>query len=431
MTLIQDWLNDPQNLVLLIATILGLLVGLLAGFLMRGPALRRLQTDNAVLGEKLKSEEALAGERQAALDLALERLSNAFDQLADKSLQNNSENFLRLAGESLGKHQALARNELSEREKAIQNLVKPIAEALSKTEQQILEMEKARQHAFGNIDQQLKSMTVGQQKLETETRNLVNALRRPQVRGQWGEMTLRRLAELAGMVEYCDFYEQESSERGDARQRPDMVIRMPEKRVLVVDVKTPLEAYLAAMEATDEAERERELDRHARHVSQRVAELSRKAYWDQFQRSPEFVILFIPGEQFLAAALDREPDLQEKAMQQKVLLATPTSFVGLLKVVAYGWRQVALADNAEKIRDLGEELYGRLSVFGNHLSKIGRQLGGSVDAFNAAVGSLERSVLPSARRFREMGVQARNEVPDLTPVEKAPRKLTEPANGDD
>lgn len=431
MTQIQTWLGEPQNLAFLFGMALGLLLGILAGLLLRGPALRRLETDNAVLGEKLKTEEALAGERQAALDLALERLSNAFDQLADKSLQTNSENFLRLAGESLGKHQALARRELSDREKAIQNLVGPISEALNKTEQQILEMEKARQHAFGNIDQQLKSMTLGQQKLETETRNLVNALRRPQVRGQWGEMTLRRLAELAGMVEHCDFYEQETTDKGNSRQRPDMLIRMPDERVLVVDVKTPLDAYLAAMEATDETVREAELDRHARHVKERVGELSRKAYWDQFPRSPEFVILFIPGEQFLAAALDREPDLQEKAMQQKVLLATPTSFVGLLKVVAYGWRQVSLAENAERIRDLGEALYGRLRTFGTHLVKVGRQLGGSVDAFNAAVGSLERNVLPAARRFREMGVQARGEVPELTPLDKAPRKLTEPANGDD
>lgn len=427
----QNWLADPLVLYSIGSALLGALLGLLIGLLMRGPAIRRLETANAVLSEKLKNEEALAEERKAALDLALERLANSFDQLADKSLQANSENFLRLAREHLGKHQAVAQSELSEREKAIQNLVKPIAEALNKTEKQILEMEKARQHAFGNIDQQLKSMTEGQHKLQTETRNLVNALRRPQVRGQWGEMTLRRLAELAGMVEHCDFYEQETSGKGDSLQRPDMLIRMPDERVLVVDVKTPLDAYLAAMEATDETVREAELDRHARHVRERVSELAKKAYWDQFARSPEFVILFIPGEQFLAAALDRLPDLQEKAMQQKVLLATPTSFVGLLKVVAYGWRQISLAENAERIRDLGEELYGRLATFGNHLAKVGRQLGGSIDAFNAAVGSLERSVLPSARRFVEMGVQSRSEVPELQPLEKAPRKLAEPVDSED
>ncbi len=428
----QTLLADPNLLPYAGAgALLGLLIGLLFGLLLRSPRIRRLETSNAVLTERLSSQEGLAEERQVALDLALARLAHSFDELADKSLQVNSENFLRLARENLGAHQDKARGELGEREKAIKNLVKPIAEALAKTEQQILSMEKARQHAFGNIDQQLKSMTEGQDKLQTETRNLVNALRRPQVRGQWGEMTLRRLAELAGMVEHCDFYEQESSDKGGNLQRPDMIIRMPDERVLVVDVKTPLEAYLAAMEASDETLREAELDRHARHVSQRVSELSKKAYWDQFPRSPEFVILFIPGEQFLAAALDRQPDLQEKAMQQKVLLATPTSFVGLLKVVAYGWRQIALAENAERIRDLGEELYARLATFSTHLAKVGRQLGGSIDAFNSAVGSLERSVLPSARRFAELGVQARNEIPELQPLEKAPRKLAEPADSGD
>ncbi len=427
----QALLADPQWMTLAGAgALLGLLIGVLVGLLTRAPRIRRLETSNAVLSERLKSEKDLAEERNAALELALARLTNSFDELADKSLQVNSENFLRLARENLGAHQEKARGELSEREKAIKNLVQPIAEALAKTEQQIQGMEKARQHAFGNIDQQLKSMSEGQHKLQTETRNLVNALRRPQVRGQWGEMTLRRLAELAGMVEHCDFYEQETADKGGSLQRPDMIIRMPDERVLVVDVKTPLEAYLAAMEASDETLREAELDRHARHVRERVNELSKKAYWEQFPRSPEFVILFIPGEQFLAAALDREPDLQEKAMQQKVLLATPTSFVGLLKVVAYGWRQIALAENAERIRDLGEELYARLSTFGSHLAKVGRQLGGSIDAFNSAVGSLERSVLPSARRFAELGVQARNEIPELQPLEKAPRKLAEPEESD-
>ncbi len=428
----QALLADPQWMIYAGAGALaGLLFGLLIGLLARAPAIRRLETSNAVLAEKLLTEEGLAEERNAALDLALARLVHSFDQLADKSLQVNSENFLRLARENLGTHQEKARGELGEREKAIQNLVKPIADALAKTEQQILAMEKARQRAFGNIDQQLRFMTEGQTRLQEETRNLVNALRRPQVRGRWGEMTLRRLAELAGMVEHCDFFEQESTAKGDGLQRPDMIVRMPDERVLVVDVKTPLDAYLSAMEASDETLRDAQLDRHARHVRERVSELSRKAYWDQFPRSPEFVILFIPGDQFLAAALDREPDLQEKAMQQKVLLATPTSFVGLLKVVAYGWRQISLAENAERIRDLGEELYGRLSTFGSHLARVGRQLGGSIDAFNSAVGSLERSVLPSARRFAEMGVQSRSEIPELQPLEKAPRKLAEPVDSED
>ncbi|MCG8434286.1 MAG: DNA recombination protein RmuC, partial [Gammaproteobacteria bacterium] len=253
-------------------------------------------------------------------------------------------------------------------------------------------------------------------------RNLVKALRRPEVRGRWGELTLKRLAELAGMIDHCDFYEQEHVNGEEGAMRPDMIIRLPEKRELVVDVKTPLDSYITAMEATDEESRDTALKHHAQKVRQRISELAKKAYWDQFTQTPDFVILFIPGEQFLAAALDRDPNLIEDALRQKVIIATPTSFVALLKAVAFGWRQIALAENAEQIRKYAEELYRRLAVFTDHLVNLGSSLDRSVGNFNKAVGSLERNVLPGARKFTEMGVQPKKNIEPLEPIEQSPRK---------
>ena len=342
--------------------------------------------------------------------------------MANQSLRDNTENFLKLAREHLGQHQEKAKGDLQERQKAIETLVNPIREALQKTEQQIAEVEKERRQAYGSIREQLANMSAGQASLQAETRNLVNALRRPEVRGQWGELTLRRLAELAGMVEYCDFYEQETSDGAEGRMRPDMIVRMPNGRELIVDVKTPLDAYLNAMEASDDVTREAALIKHAENVRDRVRELSLKSYWARFEHSPEFVILFIPGDQFLAAALQRLPSLLEEALHQKVILATPTSLVALLKAVAYGWRQVALEENAKKIQAMGEELHRRLGVFSGHLAKLGRQLGSSVDSYNAAVGSLERNVLPGARKFTELGVSSRRDIDVLNPVESVPRR---------
>jgi DNA recombination protein RmuC len=259
--------------------------------------------------------------------------------------------------------------------------------------------------------------------LQTETRNLVTALRRPEVRGQWGEMTLRRIAELAGMVEHCDFVEQGHVNTTEGAIRPDMIIRLPEQGEIVVDVKTPLDAYLQAVEAPDDETKKTALTRHARNVSERVKELASKAYWSQFARSPAFVILFIPGDQFLTAALSEKPELLEDALRNKVILATPTSLVALLKTIAYGWRQIALAENAEEIRKLAQDLHGRLGAFTGHLAKLGKQLESSVEAYNKAVGSLERNVLPGARKFAELGVQTKKPVDDLPPIEKTPRQV--------
>lgn len=412
---------------IILALCVGGAFGLLLGLIIAGVGpwrrLSKAQTQIAGLETRIRNEDALDMERDSALELASQRLSMAFDDLASRSLRHNSETFLQLARENLSIHHERAKGELSEREKAVAQLVEPIRRALEKTEQKLTDIEKERHQAYGNIRSQLQAMAQGQSDLRSETQNLVKALRRPEVRGQWGEFTLRRVAELAGMIKYCDFTEQVQVARDGVTQRPDMVIRMPERRQLVVDAKTPLDAYLEAMEAKDEQARGRALDRHAKNLKDRIKELSGKQYWSQFDSSPEFVILFIPGEQFLAAALDRTPSLQEDAMKQKVLLATPTSLVGLLKVVAYGWRQLSLAENAEKIRDLGEDLYTRLASFTQHLARLGKQLGGGVDAFNNAVGSLQRQVLPGAKKFRDMGVSSRKDLEKIETVDAPIRSV--------
>ncbi|HKT33071.1 MAG TPA: DNA recombination protein RmuC [Gammaproteobacteria bacterium] len=390
--------------------VIALIVGLIAGYL-AATLLAHKQR-----GE-LRVELAALKARAEALNATREQMENTFKALAGDALRASSQSLLELAGQNLGKFQAEARGDLEKKQQAFVELIKPIGETLKKTEEQIGEIKKD----HGNISRYLTSMQEAQTQLQSETRNLVNALRRPEVRGRWGEMTLRRLAELAGMVERCDFEEQVHTATEDGALRPDMVVHLAENRTLVVDAKTPLDSYLAALEARTPEERDTHLAQHARKLRERIKELASKRYWDQFQSSPDFVILFIPGDQFLSAALDKEHELQEDALRQKVLLATPTSLMALLKVVAYGWRQIALAENAEQIRELAETLHQRLATFAEHLDRMGRALGQSVESYNRAVGSLERQVLPAARRFTELGVQAKKELPTLEPVETAPR----------
>lgn len=364
-------------------------------------------------------------ERESAFELANAKLTQTFTELSNRSLQANSDTFLKLAEQRLDTQQEKAKSELSEREKAVGSLVKPIRDALEASQKQIAELEKSRSEAYGGIKSQLEEMQLSQKSLKQETQNLVNALRRPEVRGRWGEITLRRLVELAGMVEHCDFVEQVHTETEGQIIRPDMVVRMPDQRELVVDVKTPLDAYLTAAEAPDDAQRQLGLERHAKNVRAHIRMLASKAYWSQFEKSPEFVILFIPGDQFLSAALNEEPDLIEYALSEQIILATPTSFVALLKAVAYGWRQMALADNAKEIRVLAEDLYARLATFVTHMNKVGRQLASSVENYNKAVGSLERSVLPGARKFVELGVHPKKEMEKLESLEPVPRTMIE------
>lgn len=351
----------------------------------------------------------------------LAEVEKTFALLSSEALRQNSKSFLQLAQESLKQFHVQAKGDLDLKEKSVENMVRPIREALEKTEQQVRLMEKERKEAYGALHKHLETMAQTQLLLQGETRNLVQALRRPEVRGQWGEMTLKRLAELAGMVEHCDFTTQETVSGEDGRMRPDMVVRMPDGREIVVDVKTPLDAYLSAVEAMDDATRTRHLEHHARKVRERVRELATKAYWNQFKNTPDFVVLFIPGDQFLSAALDMDRELLEDALKQKIILATPTSFVALLRAVAYGWRQEALAANADLIREVGEDLYQRLAVFTEHLSRLGGSLEGSVSAFNKAVGSFDSKVLPGARKFVDMGVTPKKTLEPPAPLEITPR----------
>ena len=409
----------------------GLLLGGLIVWLVFRARQQRQRETVAVLGDRIKDQEALQVERDSAFEAATSRLATAFSDLANKSLKSNSENFLRLAEQNLGAQQERAKRELGDREQAVENLVKPIRDALQQSQAQIAALEKSRSEAYGGIKSQLETMQINQKSLTQETHNLVNALRRPEVRGRWGEITLRRLVELAGMVEHCDFQEQVHTTSDEKTIRPDMIVRMPDQRELVVDVKTPLDAYLEAIEATDDAQHKLALERHTRNVRDHIRKLASKTYWEQFSKSPEFVILFIPGDQFLSAALNEDPDLIEYALSQQIILATPTSFVALLKAVAYGWRQLALADNAEEIRRLAEDLYGRLTTFAGHMNKVGKQLASSVENYNRAVGSLERKVLPGARKFVELGIRPKKEIEQVEPLESLPRTMVEPGKDSD
>lgn len=354
-------------------------------------------------------------------------LRGVFEQLAKDALRSNGEIFLQLARESFGREQAKAQGALHERETAIATMLAPIHNALQKTAQQVEALERERRDAFASLRTQIESLTGGQQQLSRETRNLVTALRRPEVRGRWGEMTLRRVVELAGMVERCDFTEQLQVSADDGALRPDMIVHMPEGRDLVVDAKAPLDAFLEAVEAGSDEQRNDALRRHAGQVEARVRALASKSYWAQFQNSPEFAVLFLPGDQFLSAALAQNPAMLDTALERGVIIATPSTLIALLKSVAYGWRQADVTANAVVIRDLGQDLYRRLGAFAGHLDKLGNRLTGAVDAYNSAVGSLERSVLPQARRFSELGVTADSSLPQLEPVDLLARK---PATGD-
>lgn len=409
--------------VLLLAVTLAALLG---GLLVYGLQLRkitRLRTTAVQLEAELTVERRRGEERVLALEEMRTQLQNTFGALASEALKHNSNEFLKLAQENLKAFQIRAESDLSQREKAVENLVKPIREALSKTETEIRRMEQERKQAYGSLTKHLETMAESQRLLQGETRSLVQALRRPEVRGQWGELTLKRLAELAGMVDRCDFFEQAVTDSDSGKLRPDMLVRMPDGRDIVVDAKTPLDAYLNAVEAQDDQTRQNELARHARRVRDRVKELSAKAYWQQFRNAPDFVVLFIPGDQFLSVALDQDRQLLEDALAAKVILATPTSFVALLRAIAFGWRQEALTENAERIRELGEDLYQRLGTFAEHLVKVGKSLDSSVAAYNKAVGSFDARILPSARKFTEMGISAKLEVAEIDQVERSARQV--------
>ena len=394
-------------------------------------ALHRSQRNLVSLHQELAGAQA---KLQAAVDnntaqanlLARARaeLSDTFAALSSQALKHNSSEFLKLARENLAQFNLQAQNDLGKKELAIETLLKPVKDALSKTEEQIRLLENERQNAYGAITKHLETIAESHRLLQNETRNLVSALRRPEVRGRWGEMTLKRLAELSGMVNHCDFYVQEQVSSENGIVRPDMIIRMPGRKEIIVDAKTPLDAYISAIEAPDPALASEFMRRHASNVRQRIRELSAKDYWEQFNGIPDFVILFVPGEQFLSTAFDSDPALLEDALAQRVILATPSSLVALLRAVAFGWQQEQLADNAARVSEMGSELHRRIATFTEHLSRLGKQLSSSVETYNRAVGSLEHQVLPSARRFSELGVPTSKPIEALEPLSVALRNLT-------
>jgi DNA recombination protein RmuC len=401
----------------------GAVLGFLLGQLRAVKRVESLRVELESTRVRLESAARQEAERIAFLEQSEARLRASFDSLAGETLRANSELFLRLAREALGRDQALAQGSLKEREAAIAQLVEPLRTALERTDQQTNALERERRETYAALRTQIESLASGQSQLQRETRNLVTALRRPEVRGRWGELTLRRLVELAGLSEHSDFTEQLHLFGQEGALRPDLVVHMSESRDLVVDVKTPLDAYLEALEASTDEERQQALKKHAQQVETRVRQLASKTYWAQFERSPEFAVLFLPGDQFLSAALAERPELLDAALKQSIIIATPSTLIALLKTVAYGWRQSAMTENAKLIRELGQELYRRLGAFTGHLERLGSRLGAAVDAYNASVGSLERQVLPQARRFPDLGVTTDAALPELGGIEQPVRPI--------
>ncbi len=386
---------------------------------------QKVREENIYLKAREVEQKRSMEEKLALLDVTQEKLSQAFKALSIEALEKSNTSFLQLAKETLGKFQEKAKGDLDRRQESIEHVLKPVKESLSKLDKGMHEIEKERKGEQESLKAQLKMMTDAEKELRKETSTLVKALRKPIVRGRWGEMQLKRVVELAGMVNHCDFYEQETADSGQIR--PDVIVRLPGDKQVIVDAKTPCDAYLEAIQSDVQDIKEKKMKHHARQVRQHVMALGRKAYWQSFQPTPEFVVLFIPSDNFFSSALEFDPSLIEIGVEQGVIIATPTTLIGLLRAIAYGWKQEKLSLHAEEVSKLGHELYKRITDMGEHWSKVGRSLASSVDAYNKAVGSLESRVLVSARKFKEMGAAARSlELETLEGVDRIPREIQAP-----
>lgn len=378
----------------------------------------------SALETKLEDERKQGQEKLELLTKAEDKLADAFKALSADALRNNNQSFLDLARQNLEKFQETAKGDLERRQNAIDELVKPLKESLEKVDVKIVELEKTRAGAYAELREQVKTLATSQSQLQSETGNLVKALRMPHVRGRWGEIQLRRVVEMAGMVRYCDFTEQTTVNGEDGRLRPDMIVRLPGNRTIVVDSKVPFDAFYESISAVDEDVRSSKLKDHARIVRTHIATLSRKQYQEAVQPTPEFVLLFLPGETFYSAALENDPKLIEDGVSQNVIIATPTTLIALLKAISYGWRQEQMAENAHEVSSLARKLYDRLRTFTKHYDTIGRNLDRALDAYNQGVRSLESRVLVTARRFKERGALAGEDIQPIEPVDKTTRPLS-------